>query len=207
MANRSSPLRGSARERLLDAAHTLVRRQGWAATSVEELCAEAGVTKGAFFHHFDSKQALGVAAAQHWTDVTAPLFASAPYHAHADPLDRIIAYLDFRADIAQGELEQITCFAGTLVQETYATSAAMRDACGATISAHARTLENDFAALIARSRLDPTITAESLALYTQTVLQGGFVLSKAKGDRSPLVDAIAHLKRYLVTLLAERETA
>src|SRR5688572_9342897 len=62
------PARGDARRALLEAAHTLVRRKGWAGTSVDELCAEAGVTKGAFFHHFASKEALGVAAAEQWTE-------------------------------------------------------------------------------------------------------------------------------------------
>ena len=42
--------------------------------------------------------------------------------------------------------------------------------------------------------------AKGLALYTQTVLQGGFVLAKAQGDAGPLIDGIAHLKRYLQLL-------
>ncbi|WP_084215387.1 helix-turn-helix domain-containing protein [Sphingomonas sp. Ant20] len=67
----------SARDKLLDAAVTLIRRNGFAATSVDQLCAAAGVTKGAFFHHFVSKEALGVAAAGHWLAITTPLFADA----------------------------------------------------------------------------------------------------------------------------------
>ena len=126
------PRRGDARRALLDAAHRLVRRQGWAATSVDQLCGEAGVTKGAFFHHFASKEHLGVAAAQHWSDVTGPIFAEAPYNRLDDPLARIFAYLDFRAEIADGPLEAFTCFAGTMVQEVFATSDPLRVACGAT---------------------------------------------------------------------------
>ena len=197
------PRRGHARNALLDAAHSLVRRQGWSATSVDELCATAGVTKGAFFHHFASKDELGVAAAQHWGTVTAPLFAGAPYHRLADPLDRIHGYLDFRAAIAQGPLEAYTCFVGTTVQEVFATSDAIRAACGATISNHAATLAHDFSLAIEQHPPREPVTAASLATYTQTVLQGGFVLAKAQGNRAPLLDAIAHLKRYLALLFGE----
>lgn len=194
------PPRGGAREALLDAAISLVRKQGWSATSVDQLCAAAGVTKGAFFHHFASKDELGVAAAEHWSAVTGPLFAQADYHRHADPLDRILGYLDFRAAIAQGPLEAFTCFAGTTLQEVFATSDPMRMACAASIEGHADTLVEDFRLAIARHPPRLPVTAENLAIYTQTVLQGGFVLSKARGDHTPLLEAIAHLKNYLMLL-------
>jgi TetR/AcrR family transcriptional regulator, transcriptional repressor for nem operon len=197
------PRRGHARTALLDAAHTLVRRQGWSATSVDDLCAAAGVTKGAFFHHFASKDELGVAAARHWGEVTGPLFASAPYHRHADPLERIQGYLDFRATIAQGPLEAFTCFVGTTVQEVFASSNPIRAACGETIARHAGLLERDFALAIKAHPPVAAVTAASLATYTQTVLQGGFVLAKAQGNRAPLLEAIAHLKRYLALLFGE----
>jgi TetR/AcrR family transcriptional repressor of nem operon len=51
----TKPRRGSARLALLNAAVSLVREHGRAATSVDQLCATAGVTKGAFFHHFAAK--------------------------------------------------------------------------------------------------------------------------------------------------------
>jgi TetR/AcrR family transcriptional repressor of nem operon len=198
------PPRGDARLALLDAAITLVRRNGWAATSVDQLCRTAGVTKGAFFHHFESKEALGVAAAHRWTEVTTPLFANADYHRHGDPLDRILGYLDFRAAIAQGPLEAFTCFAGTTVQEAFAASEPIRSACGASITDHAANLEADFEAALRRHRSREPVTASSLALYTQTVLQGGFVLAKAKGNAGPLLDGIAHLKRYVQLLFKAR---
>ena len=199
----SKPARGGARVALLNAAHKLVRQKGWAATSVDELCEEAGVTKGAMFHHFASKDELGVAAAQHWTEITAPLFANASYHKRRDPLQRLYGYLDFRASLTEGPLESFTCFAGTTVQEVFATSEPIRAACGATITDHAATITGYFAEAIAQRRPRPAVSAESLALYTQTVLQGGFVVSKAMGDRAPLLDAIAHLKSYLKLLFKE----
>jgi TetR/AcrR family transcriptional repressor of nem operon len=56
-----------ARPKLLDAALSVIRTKGYSATSVDELCAAAGVTKGAFFHYFKSKDELGVAAEELWS--------------------------------------------------------------------------------------------------------------------------------------------
>jgi len=194
------PARGDARKVLLDVTLTLVRKQGWSATSIDQICRAAGVTKGAFFHHFASKEDLGVAAARHWDEVTTPLFAGAGYHHVPDPLDRVLAYLDFRVALAEGSLPDITCFAGTTVQETYASSEAIRAACGKVIMDHAARLAEDFSAAIEKHPPRQSVSADSLALYTQTMLQGGFVLAKAKGDNAPLLDGIAHLKRYLELL-------
>lgn len=199
--------KGDAREALLDAALTLVRKQGWAATSIDQLCRATGVTKGAFFHHFASKDALGVAAAARWTEVTAPFFAGAAYHRHVDPLDRIFGYLAFRASIAEGPIEAFTCFAGTTLQETFASSEPIREACGRSILDHAAIVAEDFREALALHRPALPVTAEGLATYTQTVLQGGFVLAKAKGDRAPLLEAIAHLRQYLTLLFDVRPSA
>ncbi len=68
----------------------LVRRNGYASTSVDDLCARAGVTKGAFYHHFKSKDELAVAGARHWSEGTRLFFAAAPYHKHKDPLMRVL---------------------------------------------------------------------------------------------------------------------
>jgi AcrR family transcriptional regulator len=123
-----------ARNRLLNAALRIVRQKGYHATSVDELCAAAGVTKGAFFHHFRSKEDLAVAAAEHWSVTTGGLFAKAPYHGFADPLDRVIGYLDFRAALIAGTTAEFTCLVGTMAQETFLTNPAIRDACFESIS-------------------------------------------------------------------------
>lgn len=195
-ANSGRIPRGEARTRLLETALRVVREQGFAATSVDTLCKAAGVTKGAFFHHFDSKEALGAAAADYWSETTSALFADAPYHIPADPVDRVFAYLDFRSALIDGELAEFTCLVGTMVQETYGTSDAIRDACNRSITGHAATLEADIQAAMDARGVSAPFTAQSLALLTQTVIQGGFITAKAAGSKAPALDAIAHLKRY-----------
>ena len=198
---KNQPERGDARTRLLEAARDVIRRKGFAATSVEDLCKAAGVTKGAYFHHFKTKEDLGVAAANHWSETTGALFAAAPYHRHADPLDRVLGYLDFRKAIIGGELAEWTCLVGTMTQEAYDAHPAIRDACALSIFDHAATLEPDIAeAMRTRGIGDAGWTARSLARHTQAVLQGAFVLSKASGDARLALESIDHLKRYVELL-------
>ena len=193
----SKPQRISARTKLLDATLHMVRQQGFAATSVDELCKAAGVTKGAFFHHFDSKEALGVAAADYWSETTGTMFADAPYHQIEDPVERVIGYVRLRRDLLDGKEAEYTCLVGTMVQEAYTSNPAIRDACKTSIFGHAETLEDDIQAAIDACGLAPDWTAKSLALHTQAVLQGAFILAKASGERRVAEDMVDHLERYI----------
>ena len=177
----TQPLRPSARLKLLEAARTLIRSRGFAATTVDDLCQTAGVTKGAFFHHFASKEALGVAVAEFWQETTGALFAGAEYHARTDPFDRIMAYLDLREALLAGDLPEFTCLAGTLLQEVYLTSPAITGAAYASVASHAATLEADFAAALTLCRPTDAPDPRQLALFTQVVLQGAFILAKGQG--------------------------
>jgi TetR/AcrR family transcriptional regulator, transcriptional repressor for nem operon len=188
----------SARTRLIDAAHGIVRRQGYAATSVDDLCRAAGVTKGAFFHHFATKDALAVASAEAWTDhARTRIFTDAPWMLIDDPLSRVLAHIDFRLAIIDGPVEAFTCFVGTMVQEAYATSPAIRTACDASITAYAERLAEDVQAAIDAYPVDNATTALGLAYHIQAVLQGAFILAKAKDDPAIARDSVGHLKRYV----------
>ena len=194
------------RQKILDAAIRLIRINGYAATSVDDLCVEAGLTKGSFFHHFKDKEALGVAAAQHWTAMTAPLFEGAPYHGKETALERVLDYIDFRKSIIRGELADFTCLAGTMAQELHTTHPAIARASGDAITGHAATLVGDIETAMEDSGKKFGFSAQSLALHTQAVLQGGFILTKATGDIRQAEEAISHLRRYVELLFAEEKS-
>jgi TetR/AcrR family transcriptional repressor of nem operon len=190
----------SAKEKILDAAFSVIRTKGYCASTVDDLCEAAGVTKGAFFHHFESKEDLGVSAAQCWTERNVHFFGQAPYQKLSDPLEQLLGYVDFRLSILVGEPPEFTCLVGTMVQEVYHSNSKIREACRESIFSHAASLEG----LIrrAKNQYEPKATwsVESLALHTQCVIQGAFILAKADDNVARAVESLGHLRRYIELL-------
>lgn len=192
--------RKSSRTKLLEAVIDLVRRKGFSATRVEDVCTEAGVTKGSFFHHFASKDDLAIAAADLWRENAGTLFAEAEYNDEADPLGRLLGYLDFRANMLRGEIPHFTCFAGTVIQEAHMTHPELREACAKGMEENVAYLTPIIAAAMRKHGVSGDFTARSLAQYTQAVLQGAFILAKAEGKAKVATESVAHLRRYVEML-------
>ena len=60
------------RANILDAAVRRFAISGYDAASVDEICAEAGVSKGAFYHHFPTKQTVFLALLEGWLKTIEP---------------------------------------------------------------------------------------------------------------------------------------
>lgn len=189
------------RAKLLDAARDVIRTKGYAGSTVDDICAAASVTKGSFFHHFDSKEELGVAAIERFGAMAATLFANAPYRSKSDPRDRVLGYVDFRIALLRGEIPLYTCLIGTTVQEAYATHPNLRTACDRMLSEHVAELTRDLAAAKSRYAPDASWDPESVGYFMQCVLQGAFIFAKAKQSPEIATASLGHLRNYLVTLL------
>lgn len=199
------PERGAARQRILDAATGAFRERGFKGTTVDEVCELAGVTKGAFFHHFASKEELAIATAHAWTRSTSEIFSAADYHALEDPIERVLGYVDMRLAILEGSPAQCSCVAGTMLQEIFRTHPTIREACAESIFSHADSLVPDLEAALKAAGSPPGVTAPSLARHTQVVIQGALVLSKAADDLEVAREALHHLRRYVEAILHHEE--
>lgn len=187
----------STRELLLEAATELIRTKGYTSTTVDDLCQRAGVSKGTFFHNFTSKEDLAVAAAKRWSEMTSEFFRSAPYHQHKDPLDRVLGYIRFRKEILRGDLPEFTCLVGTMAQEVYSSHPEINQACFESIFHHAEVLESDITQAKKEYVPEADWTSQSLALHTQAVLQGAFILAKASGMTKYAAESVDHLENYI----------
>lgn len=189
------------REKLLSVGTDLMRRSGYAATTVDEICSTAGVTKGAFFHHFPSKEALAEACLEAWTEQMATMHRAAAYQSIADPAEKVLAAIDFMIDAFAGEDVQKSCLAGTTVQEISETNPVLRNAAQRCLhrgEAYFQTLL-DSAVESRHLQLDTTSLAE---LWMGTI-QGSLLLAKASRDPTVIQRNLTHLKHYIAGLLSE----
>lgn len=80
------------REKLLETATRLIWQSNYSSVGVNEICTQAGVTKGAFYHHFESKADLFVAASRHYWDSIRQELDSifSPTHSPLEQLEFVI---------------------------------------------------------------------------------------------------------------------
>ena len=189
--------------KLLDAAVAAIRHRGYAGTSVDDICKAAGVSKGAFFHYFRSKEDLGAAAARHFNAFADTVLFEAPFMALDDPRERLLGYLRMRREIVVGGPADYGCYLGTIVQEAHESHPALADACGAEMFAHIGRLEMMAAEAKALRAPHAHWNPRTLALFIQATLQGAFVLAKAGGGAEVARECLDHLIEHVERLLPE----
>lgn len=188
------------RLRLLDAAAVLMLKDGYSGTSVDSVCARAALTKGAFFHHFDDKEALACALVDKWShdrhEQHERLFGT-----HLDPLDRVNAYADGLARAARDGSLLNGCLIASFSQELQGLPA-VRRSCRRGFEDWVEQLARQLALAKKRhapdSSYDPVESAEGFIAH----VEGAILIAKASDDPGPVVRATRAFKRGLKAVLA-----
>ncbi|HVU37684.1 MAG TPA: TetR/AcrR family transcriptional regulator [Opitutales bacterium] len=183
--------------RLLDAAMRLMQAQGFTATSVDEICEAAGLTKGSFFHYFESKEDLAKAAVERYFQRQREMFANAPYRQKADPLERVLARFDFFSAMAGSPNAPKGCLLGTFAQELSATHPEIRALCQGMFETGQKEFARDLAE--AKKAHPPVVKfdPESVARLWLSIVQGSMILAKTSQSMEPFVENLRHLRRYI----------
>lgn len=194
------------KRKLLDAAMKLMIAKGFTATTVDEICSEAGLTKGSFFHYFDSKEDLAKAAAKHFHEFQQCMFDGADFRSIADPLDRVHGRLDFLVGLAGNPQMPKSCLIGNLAQEVSGTHEEIRCVCQCAFDTSAADFERDVAAARLKHAPKADFNPASIGRLYLTLIQGSMVLAKAAKSPEIFAENVEHLRHYIESLFGKTRT-
>ncbi len=192
------------REKLLNAAQRLMLAKGFAATTVDEICKSAGLTKGSFFHYFESKDHVSKATLERFASSMFQAFQTAPFLKKRDPLQRVYGYVDFAISMSRDPKIPNSCLLGTFAQELSDTHPEIRSHCARHFTQWAETLKQDLDEAKATYAPRAAIDTRSLAEHFIAIVEGSLILAKAKQDTEVMEKNLRHFKRYVKSLF-ERE--
>lgn len=195
----------STRDRILNAAETLVIRHGFNATTLEAILGEAGASKGAFFHHFASKETLGNALVERYANADAAVLERFMGEAEAlsnDPADQIVSFVRLYEEAAHDIANyQPGCLFVSFIYERGPGSPRDDDLILESIELwRDRILEKLELAAETRPRLSE-VDLSALADMVFSTFEGGFILARATDEPDHLRRQLAHLRHYLELLL------
>jgi TetR/AcrR family transcriptional repressor of nem operon len=185
------------REKLLMAAFGEMYRLGFQAASLDTILAQAGVTKGALYHHFPDKAALGYAVVdevvrglllERWLGLLDPTI---------DPVTALQKVLRHRAaSLTSGELE-LGCPLNNLAQEMSPLDERFRRVVNATFEAW----RNGFARALERGQAEGTVRrdvdARKVAAFTVAAVEGSYGLAKSARSATMLRSNLEQLDAFL----------
>jgi TetR/AcrR family transcriptional repressor of nem operon len=183
------------KQAILEAATQLMLDKGYVATTVDEICAAAGVTKGSFFYYFKNKEDLGKALIFHFSERQHGMFQE-KLAGIDDPLDRIYAFLDLVIQMSRDCCHK-GCLVGTFIQELHESHPELKTLCSESFQTHAEYLKVELAAVQEKYAPDRGIEVQGLAESFMALTQGAMILIKAHGDRSIMERTLTHYRTYL----------
>lgn len=170
------------KDRILAAARALMLEKSYSAATVDEICARAGVTKGAFFHYFDSKEALGEETVRFSYAKRRRVYEEVREKDPVPSGKRLQEYMRALVAATKADEGPKGCLMGNLVQELYQTSPRLREACAAQLGDWQALLAEDFAAEAKAGATAKGVSGDELAALWLAVFEGAIILGKARQE-------------------------
>lgn len=193
------------RQRLIDAAVRLVLRKGFAATSVDDVCAEAGLTKGSFFHHFQNKDEIGLAVIRWWSDMGTAEYSRAWRESKSSALQQLHAMLDIMEGFASRPGEPCVCAIGMMAQEMAATHPAIRASCATELSVWTAQVKRLLDTAKKQQRPFARFNSSHVAWFLNSLWQGSMLIGKTTQDQNLIRQNLKLARQFVDELFLQRQ--
>jgi TetR/AcrR family transcriptional repressor of nem operon len=194
------------RERILDSAQRLVLEQGLAATSIDDVLTAAGTSKGAFFHHFPSKNALARAIVERYAEGDVAFleeFMARAERESDDPAEQLVIFVrSFEEASEEMVAEQPSCLYVSYIFDKQLFDDGTNDVIAEALLAYRSRLAGKIAAAIEKH--PPLIPVDPMTLsdHVLVTFEGAFVLTRALGDQT-LMRKQLELVRHTIELVLD----
>jgi TetR/AcrR family transcriptional repressor of nem operon len=197
------------REKIVSEAARLFALKGFQATKVDEILRAADVTTGAFFHHFRSKDELGLMVLRTHMEKRRALLEGIerelPRVSPGDPLAPVFRRLDAVLEmVRRREQSSGGCVIGNLSTELSDTHEPFRQQLAACFEDMAREFRPHLDAAAGRCSPSQRVDTCALARYIVAVLEGSIMLARSHADLRVIEANFDHLKAYLRQSLPAR---
>jgi len=186
------------RKSILNAAYHLMLGQGYAATGVGEICQRAGVSKGSFYHFFETKQQCALEMMRDHLVEAEQMINGLDLSADSD-VEAALRFVEHIENLSE-EVLQHGCLFGAFAMELAETHPELQAEVSAIFDRLAGLYEEALAPVSRHSPLADVPTPRELAEQMITVIEGGVVLSKAHGELRFLSQGLRLFRCYLANL-------
>lgn len=192
------------RERILDEAQALILDQGLAATSIAEVLTAAGTSKGAFFHHFPTKNHLARAIVERYAEADIAFLDEFVARAEAvtdDPAGQIVAFIRLFEEAADDLVaQQPSCLYVSYIYDRQLSGDGTNDVIAEVLLAYRSRILEKIVAAIELHRPSTPIDPEALADHLNVTFEGAFVLARALADPSIMRRQLELVRRYVAVI-------
>ena len=193
------------RDRILDSAERLVLDRGFAATSVDEVIAGARSSKGAFFHHFPTKNDLGRALVARYAGADVEHLHSFMAAAEAetdDPAGQIVAFIRLFEEVADDIVveQQSSCLYVSFIHERQLVNDGSTSVILDAVLSWRKVLREKLAAALAGAPRAKGMDLDDLADHAFVTFEGAFILARTTGDGRRMRAQLAVLRQLLTAL-------
>ncbi|MBO0321432.1 TetR/AcrR family transcriptional regulator [Muricauda sp. CAU 1633] len=195
------------RAKILAESKTLVFENGFSGTSIDQILARTGITKGAFFYHFKTKNALAQALIEEFARDDIGHMQEALQKTgelHSDPLDRLLQFIQEFVDLMSDLEDPPSCLYASYTYEPSQFEPEILEFISETLLTWRKTFEQLLENVLKEYNTKVEVDIAALSNLFTVIFEGSYVVSKALNDPALISGQLKELKNYFHLLFEKK---